>query len=143
MSQSAPFDPFSFDDDDRGGAAASPTTVSQTNNSTGSNSYDTSKTTNTTNKKTKQSTNKQKLESVQENAVPKPLPPRLNVRLTLHEEVSSTAVVDPAGDGGSLSQLSIEGKVMVSVSDGLKIDVVCVVSCSCAYTLIHYHFRRG
>lgn len=47
---------------------------------------------------------------------PKPLPPRLNVALTLHEEVSSVAIVDPSGGettGGSLSQLSIDGTVTV------------------------------
>ena len=43
----------------------------------------------------------------------KALPPRLVIRLSLHEEVSSTVVVDPDDEGGSLSQLSIEGKIMV------------------------------
>ncbi|KAL7541075.1 hypothetical protein ACHAXR_010614 [Thalassiosira sp. AJA248-18] len=52
---------------------------------------------------------------VPEGKSPKPLPPRLNVRLILHEEVSSSAVLDPEGDVGSLSQVSIEGKVTARV----------------------------
>ena len=42
------------------------------------------------------------------------LPPRLDVRLHIHEDVSSKAVDDPDGGAGSLSQLYIDGKVMVS-----------------------------
>ena len=112
----SPFDPFSVVDDEE----------EETNNSraniksTGSDSSNTSKTTNT--RKSKQSKqnnidphllqqdNRYNLASVQESTGTKPLPPKLRVKLTLHEEVSSMAV----GDGGSMSQLSIEGKVTVS-----------------------------
>ena len=116
----SPFDPFSVVDDEE----------EETNNSraniksTGSDSSNTSKTTNTRkSKQSKQSKqnidphllqqdNRYNLASVQESTGTKPLPPKLRVRLTLHEEVSSMAV----GDGGSTSQLSIEGKVTVSSS---------------------------
>ena len=115
MSRSqSPFDPFSINEEN-----VSPRDeVSQTNTNnikgTGSHSRNTSRTTNTT----KQTKHSQQLESVKEHHTgTKPLPPRLNVRLTLHEEVSSTAVADTeGGNGGSLSQLSIEGKITVSRS---------------------------
>ena len=119
MSRSqSPFDPFSINDQN---LSPPRDEVSQTNTnikSTGSHSSNTSRTTNTTNRKAKQAKHSQQLESVKEHHTgTKPLPPRLNVRLTLHEEVSSTAVIDTeGGDGGSLSQLSIEGKVTVSRS---------------------------
>lgn len=127
MSES-PFDPFNFDDlvddgqqdhdEDRGDGAASPMAVSAASagqNSGGTHTTTTSKTTNTTRKRSKQQQQPDRLQAVREEATPKPLPPRLNVRLTLHEEVSSSAVVDTEGDGGSLSQLSIEGKVQARV----------------------------
>mmetsp|Transcript_15823 Transcript_15823/g.34245 ORF Transcript_15823/g.34245 Transcript_15823/m.34245 type:complete len:352 (-) Transcript_15823:1366-2421(-) len=108
MSQS-PFDPFAdvYDDNDRGTAASR----------TGTHTTNTSKTTNTTNKykRVTGAGAKTQLAAVREQPSTRPLPPRLNVRLTLHEEVSSTAVMDPEGEGGSLSQLSIEGKVMARV----------------------------
>jgi len=112
----SPFDPFSVVDDEEETTANN----SRANiKSTGSDSSNTSKTTNT--RKSKQSKqnidphllqqdNRYNLASVQESTGTKPLPPKLRVRLTLHEEVSSMAV----GDGGSTSQLSIEGKVTVS-----------------------------
>ena len=50
---------------------------------------------------------------MQEQPSTRPLPRRLNGRLTLHEEVFSTAVEGMEDEGDSLSQLSIEGKVMV------------------------------
>ena len=116
----SPFDPFSVVDDDE----EEETTTNKSNaKSTGSDSSNTSKTTNTRkSKQSKQSKqnnidphllqqdNQYNLASVQESTGTKPLPPKLRVRLTLHEEVSSMAV----GDGGSMSQLSIEGKVTVS-----------------------------
>ena len=134
--RSEPFDPFSIDDDDNN--VEEETTANQTasiqrsstaagvlQSSPKSNSTATSKTTNTTYKRAQSPhlQQQQHLEGVPEFSVPeesaeriptKPLPPRLNVRLTLHEEVSSTAVVNPEGESGSLSQLSIEGKVTVS-----------------------------
>ena len=116
----SPFDPFSVVDDDD---EEEETTNSRANiKSTGSDSSNTSKTTNTRkSKQSKQSKqnidphllqqdNRYNLASVQESTGTKPLPPKLRVRLTLHEEVSSMAV----GDRGSMSQLSIEGKVTVS-----------------------------
>lgn len=136
--RSEPFDPFSIDDDDNN--VEEETTANQTasiqqrsstaagvlQSSPKSNSTATSKTTNTTYKRAQSPRlqQQQHLEGVPEFSVPeeaaeriptKPLPPRLNVRLTLHEEVSSTAVVNPEGESGSLSQLSIEGKVTVSL----------------------------
>ena len=114
MSRSqSPFDPFSINEEN-----VSPRDeVSQTNTNnvkgTGSHSSNASR-----NRQTKQAKHSQQLESVKEHHTgTKPLPPRLNVRLTLHEEVSSTAVADTeGGNGGSLSQLSIEGKITVSRS---------------------------
>ncbi len=42
------------------------------------------------------------------------LPPRLNVRLSLHEEVSSTAILDDDNNNDlSTSQLFVEGKITV------------------------------
>mmetsp|Transcript_52873 Transcript_52873/g.112334 ORF Transcript_52873/g.112334 Transcript_52873/m.112334 type:complete len:339 (-) Transcript_52873:239-1255(-) len=54
-------------------------------------------------------------EGAAEQSNPRALPPRLVVRLSLHEEVSSTAVASPDDEGGSLSQLSIEGKIVAKV----------------------------
>lgn len=43
------------------------------------------------------------------------LPPRLNVKLALHEEVSSTAILDEDNNGDlSTSHLFVEGKITVS-----------------------------
>lgn len=97
---SAPFDPFYIQADGEPNYTRPGVSQSRTQ------SYATT-TSRTTNRSAK-------LEGVQKDRSPKPLPPRLNIRLALHEEVSSSAVVDPGGDGGSLSQLSIEGKVSVS-----------------------------
>lgn len=84
----SPFDPFSIADEEEPGALISGA----------SQSTHTSKTKNTT--------------TTKESA--KPLPPRINVKVALHEEISSTAVVDKDADGGvSMSQLSIEGSVTV------------------------------
>lgn len=89
------FDPFSIQDDV--GQAAPTRSQSRTQSFATANSK------------------RSKLEAMAEERTPKPLPPRLNVRLMLHEEVSSTAVIDPDGEGGSMSQLSIEGKVSARV----------------------------
>jgi len=104
-----PFDPFdaSFDDD----VSNARTITSKT-----------SKTSKSTSRR-RTSTKSPALEVVQEGrSSPRALPPRLVVKLSLHEDVSSTAVVDPDGEGGSLSQLSIEGKIMAQVesSNALK-----------------------
>lgn len=99
----SPFDPFTFDDDKDDGRAPTPAgalTISQQS---------------TKSFGTVASKRSQKRENVSEEKIPKALPPRLNVRLTLHEEVSSMAILDPEGEGGSLSQVSIEGKVMALV----------------------------
>lgn len=107
MARQSPFDPFSsFDDDcndNEGGQVASKDGArSKSKKSTAMSS---------TNSRSRQ----RSLDRVQEEVGPKPLPPRLNVRLTVHEEISSTAVADPGGESGSLSQLSIEGKVTARV----------------------------
>jgi hypothetical protein len=115
----SPFDPFNIGDDDKDERVASPvttktktTTTTTAANSTiissGSCSTSTSRTTN------KNSTAKISTENLRR-PNPKPLPPRMNVRFTLHEEVTSSALFDQSCEGGSLSQLFIEGKVVVSI----------------------------
>ena len=92
----SPFDPFSIADEEEPGALIDGA----------SQSTHTSKTKNTTT--TKESKSKAG------STAAKPLPPRINVKVALHEEISSTAVVDKDADGGvSMSQLSIEGSVTV------------------------------
>ena len=145
----SPFDPFSVVDEDE----EEETTNSRANiKSTGSDSSNTSKTTNTRkSKQSKQSKqnidphllqqdNRYNLASVQESTGTKPLPPKLRDRLTLHEEVSSMAV----GDGGSMSQLSIEGKVTVSSNwFGLlyRFGMMSYISiiCICLYIYTHIY----
>ena len=97
---SAPFDPFYIQGDEEPNHARPDVSQNRTQ------SYATTAS-RTTNRSARH-------DIAQDERSPKPLPPRLNIRLTLHEEVSSSAVVDPDGDGGSLSQLSIDGKVSVS-----------------------------
>lgn len=53
---------------------------------------------------------------------PKSLPPKMTVKLTLHEEVSSSAG-DTKNGGASSSQLFVEGKVVVS--EDIHARVVC------------------
>ena len=128
MSQSAfEFDPFNIDDDkDQGivpssSTKAAPTASLLSQSSTDSYTSGTSKTTNTAAKRA--AAKQQHLGSVKEEGTLK-LPPRLNVRLTLHEEVSSTAVANPGGQGGSLSQLYIEGSVRVSCNTSVLLGFV-------------------
>mmetsp|Transcript_32170 Transcript_32170/g.68082 ORF Transcript_32170/g.68082 Transcript_32170/m.68082 type:complete len:368 (-) Transcript_32170:144-1247(-) len=124
-----PFDPFSFEDEIE--RARSPDTIATSVNesnayerplspqshqssayqqsSANSASTDTSKTTNTA----KRSAGTKS---------PTPLPPRLVLRLALHEEVSSLAVLDPDDrEGGSLSQLTIEGSVRGRVESSTNV----------------------
>lgn len=111
----SPFDPFNFvddDDDDRVVSPATTTTAKSTNISSGSCSISTSRTANTNREADISKENR--LEAVGEDSILKPISPRLNVIFTLHEEVSSSATLDQSGEGGSSSQLFIEGKVMVS-----------------------------
>mmetsp|Transcript_22326 Transcript_22326/g.45932 ORF Transcript_22326/g.45932 Transcript_22326/m.45932 type:complete len:365 (-) Transcript_22326:202-1296(-) len=57
------------------------------------------------------------------------LPPRLNVKLALHEEVSSTAILDEDNNGDlSTSHLFVEGKItaQVSSSDASKNAPFCL-----------------
>ncbi|KAL7528594.1 hypothetical protein ACHAWF_002619 [Thalassiosira exigua] len=100
MSRQSPFDPFTFDDDPAqqhaGGSGGGGRESSKPHSTAGS-------------------SKRSNAEIAPEEKGSKPLPPRLNVRLKLHEEVSSTAVIDPDGEAGSLSQLSIEGKVTARV----------------------------
>jgi hypothetical protein len=107
----SPFDPFNFGDDDDDEQLVSPATTSavkRTNDRSRSGSTSTSRTTN------KNRTETAGGDELKVDTTSKSLPPRLNVRFTLHEEVSSSATVDQSSEGGSLSKLSIEGKVMVS-----------------------------
>lgn len=98
---SAPFDPFSYDDEP---------------------SDDTSKTTNTTNKQRQQQQQQSNahvpetpLQLSRSTSANKRLPPRLNVKLSYHEEVSSNSIESNAENVvGSLSRLSVTGKIMVS-----------------------------
>lgn len=98
---SAPFDPFSYDDEP---------------------SDDTSKTTNTTNKQRQQQQQQSNahvpetpLQLSRSTSANKRLPPRLNVKLSYHEEVSSNSIKSNAENVvGSLSRLSVTGKIMVS-----------------------------
>lgn len=111
--ESSPFDPFAFDDgDDR---AASPRGIQHGDGHSFTTA--TSKTTATSCTKNTRRTKSPALDSggSRRSDSAKPLPPRLNVRLSLHEEVSSMAVANPDGDGGSLSQMSIEGTVTARV----------------------------
>lgn len=97
--QQSPFDPFSPFDDDGGNAAADDQRGGAT---TPASNYSAART--------------RSLERVPEEGTAKPLPPRMTVRLNLHEEITSTAVADPGGgESGSLSQLSIEGKITARV----------------------------
>ena len=96
---SAPFDPFSYDDEP---------------------SDDTSKTTNTTKKQRRQQQSnahvpETPLQLSRSTSANKRLPPRLNVKLSYHEEVSSNSIESNAENVvGSLSRLSVTGKIMVS-----------------------------
>mmetsp|Transcript_13471 Transcript_13471/g.22024 ORF Transcript_13471/g.22024 Transcript_13471/m.22024 type:complete len:339 (+) Transcript_13471:79-1095(+) len=108
----SPFDPFdaSFDDD-----FSSARTIA-------SKMSKTSKASKSSNKR-RTTTKSPALEVVQEGpSSPRALPPRLVVKLALYEDISSTAIVDPNGEGGSLSQILIEGKIMAQVesSNALK-----------------------
>ena len=112
----SPFDPFNFVDDDDDERVVSPATMTpakSTNISRGSCSTSTSRTANTNRKADISKENRLKV--VEEDAILKPTSPRLNVRFTLHEEVSSSATLDQSCEGGNLSQIFIEGKVMVSM----------------------------
>ena len=82
---------------------------------------DTSKTTNTTNKRNKQQLVQQSNQStlgqiplhfnrITSSANNKRLPPKLTVKLSYHEEVSSSCDVD-----GGLCRLFVAGKIMVSI----------------------------
>ena len=133
MSQSQfEFNPFNIDDDkdqgilpsSRNKAAPMASLLSQST-STDSYTSGTSKTTNTASKRAA-ATQQQPLESVKEEGTLK-LPPRLNVRLMLHEEVSSTAVANPGGHGGSFSQFSIEGVVRVSCNTSIILTWICII----------------
>jgi hypothetical protein len=100
---SEPFDPFSIEDTPSKAATD-----------------DTSKTTNTTNKrrlKTSFQNDEQvhvSLEGVSHFSRGK-VKPRLNVKLSYHEEVSSTSAKEMENGGGSLSRLFVTGKIMVRV----------------------------
>jgi hypothetical protein len=116
------FDPFSFVDDDDDERVVSPattttttttTTMKSTSISSGSCSTSTSRTTNTISNADIAKENR--LKAVKEDTNLKPIPPRLDVKFTLHEEVSSSATMDQSCEGGSWSQLFIEGKVSVSI----------------------------
>jgi hypothetical protein len=109
----SPFDPFNFGDDDDDERLVSPATTSAAKASidTGGSTS----TSRTTNKDRTETAGDDELKAVTEDTPSKPIAPRLNVRLTLHEEVSSSATVDRSSDGGSLSSLFIEGKVMVRI----------------------------
>ncbi|KAL3803015.1 hypothetical protein HJC23_011638 [Cyclotella cryptica] len=104
---------------------------------------DTSKTTNTTSKRLQRQIEDSRHKSILDNHVgdshslegglpfgtsrsastaSKRLPPRLNVKLSYHEEVTSSSIVETqdrtethAGSGGSLSRLFVTGKIRVQV----------------------------
>ena len=139
-----PFNPFSFeqdvkctqkslvilpgeviDDSRTRSGAGSRNSGSRTNDTSQTN--DTAKTNNTKDYRLQQRHQRHRqhkhLHEIQEHRHTKTLaiPPRLHVRLSLHEEVSSTAILESVnqngGEGGSsMSQLFIEGKVVVSVA---------------------------
>jgi hypothetical protein len=90
-----PFDPFSYEDEPSNAATD-----------------DTSKTTNTTNKRRQQRPTGQ----AEDTSANKRLPPRLQVKISHHEEVSSKSIEERSESmGGSLSRLFITGKIMVSI----------------------------
>ncbi len=128
-----PFDPFNFvddDDDERVVSPATTTTAKSANISSGSCSTSTSR---------KADVSKENpLEAVEEDTILRPISPRLNVGFTLHEEVSSSATLDQSCEGGSSSQLFIEGKVMVSMKccEYGEGDILLSKSFFC----VHYHW---
>ena len=114
MAAAEPFDPFSFEEDDanddqytyESSLPPESTLFAQTvgtlsRGETASMSYVTDDTS--------------RQQSQQQH--PKSLPPKMTVKLSLHEEVSSSAVMeggDTKNGGASSSQLFVEGKVVVS-----------------------------
>ena len=110
-----PFDPFSYDEEDYDEPSKAATDG-------------TSKTTNTTNKRRQQqpigqgegehialSLEELPLQLSSSISAKKRLPPRLNVKLSYHEEVSSNSIEEKGKSlGGSLSRLFVTGKIMVS-----------------------------
>lgn len=109
-----PFDPFSYDEEDYDEPSKAATDG-------------TSKTTNTTNKRRQQqpigqgegeqalSLEELPLQLSSSFSANKRLPPRLNVKLSYHEEVSSNSIEEKGKSlGGSLSRLFVTGKIMVS-----------------------------
>ena len=97
------FDPFSIDDDDDNNNiitndARLEGTIASTNRVASRTRRDYRGTTNN---------------SISTNNTTSKLPARLNIRLVVHEEVSSTAVMDSNNESSSTSQLDIEGKVVV------------------------------
>ena len=115
-----PFDPFSYDDDDQftPGSNTIPAGKSTSASHPGSPavSYSTSRCESqsftTATSRTMNTTKKQPVHDGPSKVLA--LPPRMNVRLSLHEDVSSSAIKD--GNGGiSMSQLFVEGKIVVSL----------------------------
>jgi hypothetical protein len=142
---SEPFDPFSYHEDDINLLPPTPSPNSKSHGSSPS-TDNTSKTINTAHKRVqhqhKQQGNNDLVKADHLEELPlshsrstsntsNRLPPKLKVKLSHHEEVSSSSLVqkDGVGDGsgGSLSKLFVTGKIMVSVlSHGM-----CCCLCDC------------
>ncbi len=115
----SPFDPFNFGDDDDDERLVSPATTSLAAKATIDNSGGSTSTSRTKTKDRIETAGEDVLKAATNDTDSKPLAPRLNVSLALHEEVSSSVTVDQHCDseGGCLSSLFIEGKVIVSIDE--------------------------
>lgn len=131
MSTTESFEPFSFNDNEGEDRSSDESDKILTHNPAVTNNHyatglsashscttATSKTNNTSKKPKDQPTNRMVA-----------LPPRLNVKLALHEEVSSTAFLDKDNNSDlSTSHLFVEGKITVSCCLSRKIFTIFSIS---------------